>query len=159
MIKSIGITFKVGDMVLLSTRNLKMKGIPGKLQKRFVGPFQVIETIGQQAYRLSLPETWKIHSVFHVSLLKQYNSAELQEDQPVSQDDVPEVEEPYYEIEKILRWRKVKRKNKIIKQYLVLWRGYPVEDAMWIEADQFSYPGQLQEYLREDQPQEERFEW
>ena len=133
-----------------------MKGIPGKLQKRFVGPFQVVEAIGQQAYRLSLPETWKIHSVFHVSLLKKYNAAELHEDQPVSQDDVPEVEEPYYEIEKILRWRKVKRKNKIYKQYLVLWKGYPVEDAMWIEADQFSHPNQLQDYMKEDQPQEEK---
>ena len=94
--------------------------------------------------------------MFHVSLLKRWNTANLQEDQPVSHDDVPEVEEPYYEIERILRWRKVKRKKKIIKQYLVLWCGYPVEDAMWIEADQFSYPGQLQEYLREDQPQEEK---
>ena len=94
--------------------------------------------------------------MFHVSLLKHWNSVNPQADQPISHDDVPEVEEPYYEIEKILRWGKIKRKNKIIKQYLVLWRGYPVEDAMWIEADQFSYPRQLHEYLREDQPQEER---
>ena len=150
------IRFRVGDMVLLSTRNLRMKGIPGKLQKRFVGPFQVIETIGQQAYRLSLPETWKIHPVFHVSLLKEYHAAGLQEEEPVSQDDVPEIEEPYYEIERILRWRRVKRKNKIIKQYLVLWKGYPVTDAMWIEGDQFSHPSQLQNYLKEDQPQEEK---
>ena len=62
--------YKVGDLVLLSTRNLKMKGTPGKFQKRFVGPFQVIETIGEQAYRLALPDDWKIHPVFHVSLLK-----------------------------------------------------------------------------------------
>ena len=150
------LSYKVGDLVLLSTRNLRMKGTPGKLQRRFVGPFQVTETIGQQAYRLSLPEDWKIHPVFHVSLLKKWNTADLHEDQPVSQDDVPEVEEPYYEIEKILRWRKVKRRNKNIKQYLVLWKGYPVEDAMWIEADQFSHPNQLQNYLQEDQPQEEK---
>ena len=39
--------FKVGDLVLLSTRNLKMKGTPSKLQKRFVGPFRVTETIGE----------------------------------------------------------------------------------------------------------------
>ena len=37
----------VGDLVLLSTRNLKMKGTPTKLQRRFVGPFKVIEVIGQ----------------------------------------------------------------------------------------------------------------
>ena len=89
------IKYKVGDLVLLSTINLKMKGTPGKLQRRFVGPFRVIETIGQQAYRLSLPEDWKIHSVFHVSLLKDWKSVNLQEDLPVSQEDVPEVEDPY----------------------------------------------------------------
>ena len=33
--------FNEGEMVLLSTRNLKMKGIPGKLKKRFVGPFRI----------------------------------------------------------------------------------------------------------------------
>ena len=41
------VTYKVGDLVLLSTRNLKMKGTPGKLQRRFVGPFRVNEAIGQ----------------------------------------------------------------------------------------------------------------
>ena len=107
--------YKVGDLVLLSTRNLKMKGTPGKLQKRFVGPFRVSETIGEQAYRLSLPEGWKIHPVFHVSLLRDWKAADVQEDQPVSQEDAPDVEEPYWEIEKILRWRKIKRNKKIIK--------------------------------------------
>ena len=75
------VPYKVGYLVLLSTRNLKMKGAPGKLQRRFVGPFQLIETIGQQAYRLSLPEDWKIHPVLHVSLLKDWRTANLQEDQ------------------------------------------------------------------------------
>ena len=48
--------YTVGDLVLLSKRNLKMKGTPTKLQRSFVGPFRIIETIGQQAYKLSLPE-------------------------------------------------------------------------------------------------------
>ena len=109
------IHYKVGDLVLLSTRNLKMKGTPGKLQRRFVGPFMVIETIGQQAYKLALVEDWKIHPVFHVSLLKDWRTAGLQEDQPVMQEDVPEVEEPYYEIEKILQWRKIKETKRLLK--------------------------------------------
>ena len=41
------VRYKVGDLVLLSTRNMKMKGIPGKLQRRLVGPFWVTEIIGQ----------------------------------------------------------------------------------------------------------------
>ena len=66
------------------------------------------------------------------------------------------VEEPYYEIEKILRWRKVKRGRKILKEYLVLWKGYPNTEASWIQAKQFSHPNQLQQYLEDDQPLQER---
>ena len=40
------IGFEVGELVLLSTRNLKMKGIPEKLKKRFVGPFKIEQRIG-----------------------------------------------------------------------------------------------------------------
>ena len=152
------VRYKVGGLVLLSTRNLKMKGIPGKLQKRFVGPFEVIEKIGQQAYRLSLPTDWKIHPVFHISLLKDWKTADLQEDQPAPTDDVPDVEEPYYDIERILRWRKVKRGRKFLKEYLILWKGFPVEEASWVQADQFSHPDQLKKYLEEDKPQEEKIQ-
>ena len=154
--KNRDVGYKVGDLVLLSTRNLKMKGTPGKLQKRFVGPFQVIETIGEQAYRLALPEDWKIHPVFHVSLLKTWKAADVHEDQPVSHDDIPEVEEPYWEIERLLRWRKIKKNKKIIKEYLVLWKGFPVEEASWVQAEQFSHPEQIQQYIEEDQPLEQK---
>ena len=150
------ISYKVGDLVLLSIRNLRMKGIPGKLQRKFVGPFRVIETTGQQAYRPSLPNDWKIYPVFHVSLLKDWRTADLQEGQSVPADDVPDVEEPYYEIEKILRWRKSKRNKKILKEYLVLWKGYPIEEASWVQVEQFSHPGQLRNYLEEDKSQEEK---
>ena len=148
--------YKVGDLVLLSTRNLKMKGTPSKLQKRFVGPFRVTETIGEQAYRLALPDEWRIHPVFHVSLLRDWKAADVHEDQPVSQNDAPEIEEPYWEIEKILRWRKIKKNKKIIKEYLVLWKNFPVEAASWIQSNQFSHPEQLQDYIKEDQPQEQK---
>ena len=80
MIGSIGMPTNVWELVLLSTRNLRMKGTPGKLQRRFVGPFKVIETIEQQAYKLSPLEDWNIHPVFHVPLLKDWRTASLQED-------------------------------------------------------------------------------
>ena len=74
----------------------------------------------------------------------------------MSQDDIPEIEEPYWEIEKILRWRKIKMNKKIIKQYLVLWRGFPVSEATWITQDQFIRPELLQQFLNEDKPNEEK---
>ena len=111
-----------------------MKETLGKLQRRFVGPFKIIEVIGQQAYKLSLPEEWKIHPVFHVSLLKDWRTESLQKDQPVPADYVPDVEESYYEIKRILRWRKVKKNKKILKEYLVLCKGYPIEEVTWVQA-------------------------
>ena len=64
------INFEEGDRVLLSMQNLRFKNIPNKLRQRFVGPFRVEEKIGKSAYKLGLPDRWKIHDVFHVSLLK-----------------------------------------------------------------------------------------
>ena len=57
----------VGDSVLMSTQNLQFKGILHKLQRKFCSPYKVLEKIGAQAYRLQLPNTWRVHPVFHVS--------------------------------------------------------------------------------------------
>ena len=46
------VEYSVGDLILLSTKNLKFKNVPVKLQKRFVGPFEITERIGTQAYRI-----------------------------------------------------------------------------------------------------------
>ena len=50
--------FEVGDNVLLKVAPLQgaMRfGKKGKLSPRFVGPFEIIERIGEVAYRLALP--------------------------------------------------------------------------------------------------------
>ena len=46
--------------------------------------------------------------------------------------------------------------EEILKEYLVLWKNYPITEASWIQAEQFSNPSQLQQYLDEDQPLQER---
>ena len=66
------VRYAVGDFVLLSTQNLKVKGVQQKLQRKFCGPFQIEQVIETQAYRLQLPEDWNVHPVFHVSLLKKW---------------------------------------------------------------------------------------
>ncbi|XP_040987692.1 uncharacterized protein LOC121235414 [Juglans microcarpa x Juglans regia] len=66
--------FAVGDWVYLKVS--PMKGVihfgkKEKLNPRCVGPYEIVERVGQVAYRLDLPvEMQGIHNVFHVSTLK-----------------------------------------------------------------------------------------
>nr|GFB58094.1 putative reverse transcriptase domain-containing protein [Tanacetum cinerariifolium] len=72
--------FQVGDKVMLKV--LPWKGVVrfgkwGKLNPRYVGPFKVVEEIGNVAYKLELPEELsRVHNTFHVSNLKKCHADE-----------------------------------------------------------------------------------
>lgn len=69
------VVYDVGDKVLLSTKNLSLKGSK-HLKDRYCGPFVVTKKIGATAYKLDLEGKGLdgIHDVFHVSLLRPYAS-------------------------------------------------------------------------------------
>ena len=54
----------------MSSKHLKIKR-NRKLEAKFLGLFWVLHPVGKQAYKLELLKKWKIHDVFHVTLLKQ----------------------------------------------------------------------------------------
>ena len=69
------ITFQVGDQVALKTKHLGINTLPSrKLFPLWLGPFTVSKVINPAAYELELPHNWRMHNVFHASLLKRYQS-------------------------------------------------------------------------------------
>ena len=68
--------FKVGDMVFLRIspwKGVLRFGKRGKLSPRYIGPYRIVERIGEVAYLLELSSDLdRIHDVFHVSMLRRY---------------------------------------------------------------------------------------
>ena len=151
--------FHVGDQVLLSTENLHVKQVPArKLKAKFVGPFFVCRCIGPVAYELQLPEGWKIHPVFHTSLLRPYRVSTWTKAQESAVEDLElEEEDRSYEIEKILRWRYTgpTTRRKWRREFLILWKYYSIDDASWIPEDNFDDPADIALLMKRDNPVED----
>lgn len=126
--------YKVDDLVLLNTKNITLKS-PGtqKLLPKYIGPFKILEKIGKTAYKLQLPESMRIHPVFHASLLHEYKSDGRVQPPPPAIDIEDDGE--WYQIDCLLDHRDIKRGKRSIRQYLVKWTGYGDEHNMWKNAD------------------------
>jgi hypothetical protein len=66
----------VGDHVFLKVspmRGVIRFGKKGKLNPRFIGPFEITQRAEKLAYRIALPpDLVGTHDVFHVSMLRKY---------------------------------------------------------------------------------------
>ena len=57
----------------MPTRGVVIFGKRGKLEPRYIRPFEILEKVGTVAYRLALPPSLSgVHEVFHVSMLRKY---------------------------------------------------------------------------------------
>ena len=118
--------YRVGDLVLLSTKDLKwqMKGRRSeKLTECFVGPYKVKGIISSNAIELELPKSIKIHPVVNVSRIQLYKP-QVERQKKIPPKPVIIKGEEEFEVEKILNKRMIREKEK----FLVRWKGYTAEE-------------------------------
>ncbi|MCI26916.1 hypothetical protein A2U01_0048114 [Trifolium medium] len=125
---------------------LNLRGVfkTKKLSPRYIGPFQIIERIGEVAYRLALPLAMSgMHDVFHVSQLRKFVP-----DSSVTVDlEAIELElnmtfqpQPIQIVSRDVR----KLRNRSIPIVKVIWEGSPDGEATWeLESEMLRHYPQL----------------
>ena len=105
-----------------------------KMVPKQEGPFKIEEVLGPVTDRLKLPDTWRIHNMFHAILLKPYQENEVYgENFTMPPPDIVNGEE-VYQVETILKHRKQGQGY----QYLIKWEGYLITEALWKPESAFS---------------------
>jgi hypothetical protein len=98
-------SYTEGERVWLKGTNLKATHLSSKLAPRHYGPFTIIKVISPIVIRLKIPDHWKIHNIFHTSLIAPYTETPeygLNYEQPAPELIEGELE---YEVEHILASR------------------------------------------------------
>jgi hypothetical protein len=82
--------FKVGDKVWLLRKNIATTRPCAKLDYKRLKPLKIAKLVGLVACQLELPPQFKIHNVFHVSLLEPYHENPIPEchQEPLAQVEI-----------------------------------------------------------------------
>ncbi|XP_049357343.1 uncharacterized protein LOC125822006 [Solanum verrucosum] len=123
-----------GEWVCL--RVSPMKGVMrfgrrGKLSPKYIGPFEILRTVGDVAYELALPPTFSaVHPVFHILMLRRYvpnESHVLQYDAVKLDDCLTYIKETIAILARDVR----QLRFRAIRVVRVCWRHCLVEEAIW----------------------------
>ncbi|QRW23181.1 Retrotransposable element Tf2 protein [Rhizoctonia solani] len=132
------IEFEIGKEAWLDAKNINLKTLSPKLTEQRLGPFKVIEKISDQAYRLELPPTMRIHNVFYVGLLSKVKRDKKRTFEsrppPVTVDGEEE-----YKVEGITDMEE--RNGEWF--FRVKWKGYGPEENTWEPRENLKNAGKI----------------
>ena len=109
------------------------------------GPFEIAQVLSPLVYQLCLPPTWKIHDVFHATLLSPYRQTEAHG--PSFSRPPPDLvdSEEEYEVDHIVSHKGSPGQ----RLYLTAWKGYPSSENTWEpEVNLYHTPTILQAYKK-----------
>ena len=125
--------YKVGDLVMLSTKDLKYQMIGRRTEKlieRYVGPYKIKKIVLSNAVELELSSIVKIHLVVNVSRIQKYIGQV--KGQRKEQPTLVIIEgEEEWKVKKILNKQQIWEKNKYFKRQ----KGFTAESNTWKERE------------------------
>jgi Chromo (CHRromatin Organisation MOdifier) domain len=139
----------VRDQVWLKGINLKLTHPKAKLDAKRYGPFRITKEVSPVVFQLALPPQWRIHNMFHASLLTPYK--EMEEHRENFMQPPPELikGQEEFEVEQILNSRRVGCAKKL--QYLLQWKRYSRMHDSWQNATEVHAPELVKEYQNRKQ--------
>jgi hypothetical protein len=136
--------FQVGQEVWLEAKNLQLPFQTPKLAPKQHSPFCITQQVSPVAYQLQLPNAWRIHNVFHASLLTTYHETPQHGHNYIRPPPELIEGEHEYKVKAIVNHCLYGRKETL--QYLLKWKGYPHVDNTWEPADQVHAPALVKSY-------------
>ncbi|CAI7791888.1 unnamed protein product [Closterium sp. NIES-53] len=135
-----------GQLVLLDTKNLRLPG-PSKLRPRFCGPFKIIKMVTPVTAKLLLPDDWRIHDAFHVSLLRKFVPATTDIARQQAAPTARPVPEPTLDPSKILAHRvRLDAAGRHV-DFLIRWTDRTSEDDTWVPSASLADSSLVVDYL------------
>ncbi|XP_073019446.1 uncharacterized protein [Primulina eburnea] len=152
------VEFNVGEKAYVKVS--PMRGVvrfskAGKLNPRYVGPFEILEKVGTLACRLALPPNMsRIHNVFHVSQLRRYvpDPSHILEVEPLIMEGNLGKELKYEEVPiRIVDTKEQVLRRRIIPYIKVQWSNHTEREATWEVEEKMrkEYPYLKEIFLQE----------
>ena len=140
--------YKVGDLVILSTKDLKYQMARRRMEKlteRFIESYRIKKIISLNAVELELPSTVKIHSVINISRIQRYirQVEGKKKEQPAPVIIKREKEQ---KVKRILNKQWIREKDK----YLVQWKGFTAESDTWKEIENLGNTKEVVEEFKKE---------
>jgi len=154
-------SIEVGDLVMLNAKKIHTKRPSKKVSPKLYGAFKVLENKGSRVYTLEISPRWKIHALFHVSLLEPNQSSNRPAREQPSRDPEDIDRDLVWEIERIFKseiisyMRKSQGRNKPIKElwYLVKWKCSLEDDNTWEPPEGMKNAQEVVERFHREKPE------